>query len=502
MKIYFPNITFQGYPFVWELNEKTHQATCLLYCVKKETHARFEPNISLDIFKKFPGVTLDNGAIIIKDIRTFNAAYQNLAHLNELKDKITQSETALLRQKSSFFQSRKEKSQDQAVSSSPIRRRSLSNSSHPLYVRIILNELIKNDDTDSSLWGDTASYETYFAEKTNNDAQARGALFLKSAMSLSIMVQYEKNHRLYPLKSKLIKEIRGLLEELDPIYTAWCTQENIHANRKLVFHYFQNAVLEAMLNGNLNNKATEFEAEPQKLNPTLRKYAIDKARALRAELMLIKFNVLLDPELHPELALSEKEAKKLLPEITSLRDLLLKQPGEILEGIQTRLKKIAKLIIKSGVVEESNALLSTQLNHALSINSPVVMAFHSFQTLLHTLLDNQITASKKELIPDIVTKVTKETINQISKTFGMTHGQYIAPLSNIADSNFYLCKNWADKLAAELAEIKLKHPKDEKKITVYSQAIADKVVDFLHDQLHEFELAQDNVATATSMSIM
>ncbi|MCW8471598.1 hypothetical protein OQJ19_13215 [Fluoribacter gormanii] len=503
MKIYFPDITFEGNPFVWELNETTNQATCLMYCIKKDTQVQFIPKMSLDLFKKFPGITYDKDEIIIRDVKIFDKVYQILDHLRELKDKIAGPKATISRQKSSFFQYQKDKALDEVASTSKPPRRSLSLSSTnlPLFTHITLNELIKNDHITCSLWGDTVAYETYFEEKTSNDAKARGAIFLKSSLAFNIMVQYEKNRRLYPLKANVIKEIRALLEVLDPIYVNWYTKESIQANRELVFYYFQNAVSEAMLNGNLNNKPTEFETEePPKLNKALRTYAIEKARALRAELMLMKFNILINPELPPELSLSDKEIKT-LPEINSLRKLVFKQPIEILEDISTRLKKISLLIIESGIVEESNAELSTQLNHSLAINAPVIMDFHSFQSLLHALLDQQITSSsKKELIPDIVTKVTKETINQIIKTYKMTNSQYIAPLSKI-DSNFYLCKDWADKLAVELAEVKLKHPKEEKKVTAYSQAIADKVVGFMSHQLQEYQPNENDSLTSSSMSI-
>lgn len=502
MKIYFQNITFQGSPLVWELNESTHQATCLLYCIKKGTHSRFEPKISLDMFHEYPGVTIDDGAIIVKDVRTFPVAYQTLEHLNELKDKIVRSKPPIYKKQSTFFQYKKDNALESSTSYSKAqadkRRRSSSMADLPLYGRISLDDLIKKDDhANSSLWGDTVAYETYFEEKTRSDAKARGAIFLKSVSSFYIMVQYEKNHHLYPLKSQLIKEIRKLLDSLDPIYVNWCAQE-ITSNRKSIFLYFQNAVLEAMINGTFNDKPTEFDTpELEKSNPKLKQYAIEKARALRAELMLMKFNILINPELFPELALNEKEAKKVLPEITSFRQFVLKQPIEVIEDIKLKLKDVAGLIIQSGIVEESNLKLSTQLNHELSTNAAVIMDFHSFQALLHLQLDKQLSSNKKELIPDIATKVAKETIIQINKTFGKSHGQYIAQLSNIVDSDFYLCKEWAEQLAVELEEIILKHPKEEKKVLAYSHAIADKVVTFLQTQLHDYTPTLNEGTTAS-----
>lgn len=501
MKIYFQNITFQGSPLVWELNESTHQATCLLYCIKKGTHSRFEPKISLDLFNEYPGVIIDDGAIIIRDVRTFPDAYQTLDHLNELKEKIVQSKNPISKQPTIFFQYRKDKALESSTSSSNTqadrRRRSSSMADLPLYGRISLDELIKKDDhASSSLWGDTVAYEAYFEEKTRNDSRARGAIFLKSVASFYTMVQYEKNHHLYPLKSQLIKEIRKLLDSLDPIYMNWCAQE-ITSNRKSIFLYFQNAVLEAMLNGTFNDKPTEFDThELEKSNPKLKQYASEKARALRTELMLMKFNILINPELFPELALNEREAKKVLPEITSFRQFVLKQPMEVIEDIKQKLKKMADLIIQSGIVEESNLKLSMQLNHELSSNAPVIMDFHSFQALLHLQLDKQLSSNKKELIPDIATKVAKETIIQINKTLGNSHGQYIAPLSNVVDSDFYLCKEWAEQLTVELEEIILKHPKEEKKVLAYSHAIADKVVRFLQTQLHQYAPTPNEGATA------
>ncbi|WP_454781242.1 hypothetical protein [Legionella sp. WA2022007384] len=503
MKIYFPEIKFEGNPIVWELNEKTNQATCLLYCIKKDNQAQLMPKMSFDLFKKFPGITYDKGEILIKDVKIFDKAYLSVDHLCEVKETITAPKTNITRQKSLFFLEQKNKMLDGGASTSkPVRRSlSLSNTTLPAYTHITLDELIKNDHSTCALWGDTVAYENYFEDKTNSDAKARGAKFLRSAMSFNVMVQYEKNGYLYPLKSKVIKEIRALLKMLDPIYTDWYSDENIQVNRELVFHYLQNAVLEAMLNAPLNNKPTEFETkEPPKLGAALLNYAIEQARTLRAELMLIKFNILIKPELSPALALRDKEVK-VLPEITSFREFVLKQPKEIVEAISTRLNTITLLIIESGKVEDSNAELSTQLNSLLSVNAPEIMNFHSFKTLIHTLLDQQITSSRKnELIPEIVNKVTIETINQIYKVFNKTHSQYVAQLSKV-DDNFYICKDWADKLAVGLAEVKLKNPKEEKKVTAYSQAIADKVVSFIQHQLNEHQLRQDETISTSSLSI-
>ncbi len=487
MKIFFKNITIQGNPLVWKLDEKTNQATCLMYCVKTD-HSRVEPHITPEMFKDFPDIIFEDGKFIIKDVRNFNSPYQSIEHLEEIRKKIAQPGSAMLRQQSSFFQNRKDKAYEGTTSTSNRdvgRRRSVSSTSLPLYSRIILDELIKNDPSSSSLWGDTVAYESYFEQKTSKDAKSRRAIFLKSVFSFNVMVQYEKNLHLYPLKSKLIKQIRELLDLLDPIYMNWCNQ-NMDSSREAVYRYFQNAVLEAMLNGKFNNKATEFETpELAKFNPSLKKYAIEKARALRAELMLMKFNILISDELPLELALDEKEVKNAHSEMTSFRTLVLKQPAETVEHIKQVLKKMADLIIESGIREESNQQLTTQLNNELRSQASVIMDFHSFQALLTVQLAKQLSDNKKELLPDIVAKVAKEVIIKINRTFKMEHGQYIAPLSDIVDKDFYLCKEWAEELAVKLAEIKLKHPKEEKKVLAYADAVADKVVSYIQNQLND-----------------
>lgn len=402
MKIYFPAITFQGSPIVWELNEENHQATCLLSCIKKMPS---QPQIPLEIFKEFPDIIIEDGAVIIKDIRTFNTTYQSLDVINELKDQITseRSKERLLKRDSSFFKYKKTNLQEVYLST-PSKTHNITLDISSFYNRIILDELIKKDDTDATLWGDTVAYESYFEQKTSSDAKSRKAKFLKSEMSLHIMVQYEKNNRLYPLKSMLIKEIRALLDVLDPVYTDWCSQDGSSVfDKKSVVHYFQDAVLEAMLNSRINNKATEFETpESTSLSPALQKYAVIKARALRAELMLMKFNILINPELPIELALEEKTLNNLLTPISTLRKHITKQPQEVIENIKQKLKGMADLIIQAGIIEESNAQLSTRLNHDLQINVPVVMNFYSFRSLLQTQLELQITGSRKALIPDII----------------------------------------------------------------------------------------------------
>lgn len=102
MKIFFKNITIQGNPLVWKLDEKTNQATCLMYCVKTD-HSRVEPHITPEMFKDFPDIIFEDGKFIIKDVRNFNSPYQSIEHLEEIRKKIAQPGSAMLRQQSSFF---------------------------------------------------------------------------------------------------------------------------------------------------------------------------------------------------------------------------------------------------------------------------------------------------------------------------------------------------------------------------------------------------------------
>jgi hypothetical protein len=486
MKIYFPEIAFQNNPLVWEFNETTGCATCLFYCLNETSKSIIAKTYITDLLEKIPGIKIIDGVPIIPDAHLFDKKYTPV----EIEPSFS-IKPMPLKKNNSFFKSR---------TTSHVRLTSLP----PTYEHIDLDSIIPYDPVNANVWGETVAFEKHFLEKNSKDAKTHPASFLKSAMTFNAQVQYEKNEQINPIKYQLITSIRALLDLLDPIYVAWRHKSDaLSANtneKKLLFAYLQNAVLDVMLNGKFNQKPTEFESmESSKVSSTLLKYAEHQARALRAELMLMKFLVLVKEDLSVELAVSDKEDEAFLHILHTLQKFISKQPIKARQEISTKLQEITPLIIQCGVVEAVNQKLHQKLKDDLEAKKFIYNCI-SFQSLLTRILTPSIT--KPELIPGIITQATLETIKKIEKCFSNPSvSSYVAPLSISRDQDFYLCMNWAEKLIPELSSIKLKHPKEEKKITTYCDDVAEAVIDFIYSQLKELTVINQAQPSSSTMSM-
>lgn len=513
MKIYFTSITFNDSPVIWELDEKTHQATCTFTCLNESSDTRVKRTASLVMLNKLeeiPGVFSTEDTVMIKDVRLFKEKFILLSEPKPSSEKYDR--TSFFKRTFSVSRLRlpitriiEDVSQPSTDRTHTRKRSSTTETNHPRnFAQIALDNLIINNESESTLWGDTVSYEQYFERKTKEDKKSRTASYLQTTMSFNIMIQYEKNRVLYPLKSKVITAIRKFLDALDPVYTQWCQQDTFHFDKKMVFRYFQDAVLKAMLNAQFNNKPTEFdEMSKQKPNLKLLQYAEQEARVLRAKLMLMKFHVLINDSLLPDLALTEKEAKKLLPALNSLRQFILQQSPEFKEELHLRLQAIADFIIQSGIVEISNKELSEQLNRDLAMKKPIIHQFHSFQSLFALTLPEKY-SQKKDLIPTIIAKATEATINRIADSFEDTAlmGQNIARLTPQMDNNFYLCPIWAAELREIIGSIILKHPTDAKKVDQYCLQVAEKVTEYITARLHDLTIDNSPDARVFSSTVL
>lgn len=482
MKIYFAQIVFQNKPIIWELNQVTHQATCLFYCLEERFDSKKQSELLKEL-KKIPGIIFSDDEVVIQDIHTFDQNY--IAVIEETKENQVPTlniQSVYSKKRSSFFHNHPEAPRGTRTNS-PI-----------LPKHIDLDSLIPNDLEEPTLWRNTVAYEECFL-KQNISAKKMGATCLRTASSFNLLVQHEKDTLLLPEKFAVIKAIRKLLALLDPIYMEWCKTEFF--NNALIINYFQKAVLDAMLNGKINNNATEFEDEEQtQLEPALRKYAIQKTLELRAELMLMKFLVLINKEKPLELVINEDTSATLLPMLTSFRQFILEQKKALLKELRKTTQEICNCIIQSRKVEHENRKLSDQLSKELATKAPVIKEFRSFQFLLQEILSGH----KSESLADIITQTTTETIKQIAEVFKEKKwGQYIASLSLIIDHDFYLCPEWTKELIPVLAEIEFKKTKDDKKIKAYSNAVAEKVVDFFVAQLKEMTPLLSSASSSVTM---
>jgi hypothetical protein len=490
MKIYFPKISFQSSPLVWELDEQTNQATCLFYTknnglLNDKVHA-----LIFKTLKTFACIEVSEDSAVIKDVSTFGGVYIPVSETEKLTKALsTRAITPLkvpLRQKSTFF----------TLPPSPI----TSPRTTPKLEHLHLTYLIpKGDPSTSSLWGDTVAYLEHFEKKTAQEKYDRAAAYVKSSFAFKLNVQHEKSTRLIPLKKNVISRIKELLISLDEVYIQWYAEKSPLITKNFI-KYFQNGVLEAMLNEPVNNRVTDFDNATQShYSPALREYSRKQALELRTNFMLIKFLCLVtkDDKFPIEFAVNETELDELKPLLSSLREFFLKQTPEYLHIVNTKLEEIAQCIIASHATEVSNIELSDKIILALA-SSPVVRGFVSYNSILQKITHPN--DSKPELPLSITHTIIQTTIQAINKNFKKNYSQSIAPLGTLGDKDFYLLQAWEAKLIAKLKSI---NQKDLKKNNTdkYATAVAEKVVTFLQKHVHEnVQKESPETAVATSSS--
>lgn len=318
MKIYFPKITFNNVPLVWDYDEKTNKATCTFLTTEKvvNSHAVLRELSS----KLYPGITLTLESAIIEDFTSFAQAYPSKPLLSKsfgkvpLWDLLPEKEAIvhstdskeLIRGRSISVRAIQESRSVGLISSigssspsGPISPRagapvvtvkeklprstsgkslnfnkskisekpgsspySLFERPKNMYESILLDDLIVKQD-DPGLWGDTVGYKRYFTEKTEQDRSERSEIYLRNESSFYKEHQYLLNDNICPFKSEIIILIEQVLKkELDPAYQEWIKEQGNKLTPqilKALFKYLSGAVLNTMTNESFNKEPTEYE---------------------------------------------------------------------------------------------------------------------------------------------------------------------------------------------------------------------------------------------------
>lgn len=471
MKIYFPKISFQGSPLVWELDEQTLQAHCLFYTINGQVNDKSRALV-FKTLTTFAGIELSEHSALINEVSKFSNVYIPVAEAEKLTKTTSTRAIPLpklpLRQNSTFFHT-----------TSPLTSPRVAKLKH-----IRLNDLVPTGDHAlSSLWGDTVAYLKYFEDKTMQDQYDRAAACVRSSAAFAINVQHAKSDKLFPFKHDVIVATQQLLDLLDPVYMQWHKKNTLPITKSLV-KYFQTAVETAMKNEGINDRATDFDKLMKSLYPA---ELVERFRAqafkLRTDAMLMKFLFLVTPgdEIPLSYVANKHEINELEPLLRSLRTFFLQQAPEYLHHIHAKLEEIAQCIVGSNAPEVEDANSINQIRQELA-SSSVVRGFVSFNSILQKITHPD--EAKPELPLSITHKIIQTTIQFINEKFKKNYSQSIAPLGTLGDKDFYLLHDWEEMLTTELKSINQKDLK-RNKTDKYAAAVAKKVVEFLQEHVAE-----------------
>ncbi|EHL32662.1 hypothetical protein [Legionella drancourtii] len=485
MKIYFPKISFQGSPLVWELDEQTNQATCLFYSINGQLNDKARA-LMFRTLKAFASIEVSENSALIKEVSKFGDAYIPVLETEKLtrshSTRAMPPENVLSRQKSAFFPT-------------PISPRT------PKLEHIHLTYLIpKGDPSTASLWGDTVAYLEHFNKKTEQDRYNRAAAYVRSSAAFIVNAQHEKTKKLFPFKHNVLVAIEQLLELLDPVYVQW-HKENKLAITKSFVKYFQTAIVTAMKNEGINNRPTDFDGLMNSDYPAaLVEDSRTDAFKSRTNAMLMKFLFLVTKGDKFPLAYvaNEHEINELEPLLMSLRKFFLQQTAEYLHTVNAKLEEIAQFIVKSNTPEVKDADSINKITQEYASSPPVLGDFVSFNSILQKITHPN--DSKPELPLSITHTIIQTTMQAINENFKKNYSQFIAPLGTLGDKDFYLLQALEDKLTATLKSINQKDLK-RNNTDKYATAVAEKVVTFLQKRVHEHvqkESQETEVATSSS----
>ncbi|CDZ78274.1 hypothetical protein BN59_02584 [Legionella massiliensis] len=529
MQIYFANIRYLGIPIIWEYDEATNKATCLF---KLTDTTRIVNKISMiTSLRDLEGLIVndDTHEVIIDDaLRFFKSNQMTRFEQTPVVPPLSLQSISIGGEKEPAFFSRKlpkppthrtspvpalisssstfelPPSLDSIPSCSSTtlviestESQSTDDKGFDLEVKngIWLNTIFpKTENADLTKWSNTRAHEGYFEGKTREDEEER----LSSPL---VSLQYNKNHELYPIKSKQMALVRSLFDQiLAPIYEQM--NEGRPAPSQLI-GFFQNAIEGLMLNGRFNSGPTEYEKmseeeRAEKFGDDELAYedAVLEARRARARVMLRPLRYFTS-----DLLLQFKDE-------TLRRDLeLLKFAARSKrQTIDCIINELETLIIDSGKVEFKFAQLFNKLISQLSRKDDVKDEIieeqescshqvHSF--LLLTLLAAHDETKKKSKarqrekakINEIAAEVVRSAIQAIRNDPAFIDSPHI-PGGNDFYFSKELCLVFQNGLPAyfnkELETRKFAKSKHNKKEKI--AIIKDYVVDFIGKQLRAVPL--------------
>ncbi len=499
MKIYFPDITFNNVPLVWDYDEKTNKAVCMFLSTEKVENSQA---VLLQLGnKQYSGILLTSETAIIENVTSFTHTYpskpflaklvgrsslSNLHPEKEKQDTIVRDSPSksLIRERSTSIRKITEphhgpissavtiKEKERIAGSTMTKTLNSDKSTvsekkgyspHVMFERpqnsyesILLDDLIIKRD-DPGLWGDTVGYKSYFTEKTEQDRLERSETHLRNESSFYKENQYLLNDSICPLKSEIIILIEQLLKrELNPAYQDWKKEQGDKLNPKILrelFRYLRGAVLNTMINESFNKEPTEYELLSEEDrhgkfhgNRARYEFANHEIRKSRARLMMMDWMVLFDESCPLELGSVCSLPAEATQMLTSFKEHLIKDTDRV-KRLGKWLGILETLLIKSGEVERNNNKLTKELRIQLADKTKSIGEYSSLCGTVRTFLTkaNQ-THGTKHAVSDIVCQKfadqsVHKAIKLLLKDADYKPVPYVAKVQS-TDNDLYLNKEW------------------------------------------------------------
>jgi hypothetical protein len=442
MKIFFSTVCIDKFPVIWEELESTpNQLRC---CYKLVGSKPMDKQLMLEKLEKIDGVTIDSGEAIIRDAENFYRLHQDKTCLSvgfhsRIRNAFFTADIASIKLNDESA-SKVQRQRSPQMSPKIITPRSiLSPKSDGAKRGIDLDTLIPNTETNSGLWGDTVSHETYFTEKTEEDAVNRQYKLLKSNSRLFAELQYKKNKKVGKIRKQLIIEIRHLFDEiLDKPFLRICGNE---PTLPALVKYFQDAILKAMVTTPYDYSPTEYEKMPSadrlELFPddTEYQFANNQMRLARANIKLRPLLFFIDDKI---LSIHLTNDIKLSNYLDTLK--LYFKP--LILEITNSISNLQNLLIELGMKLYQCQLAEQKLKDAINNRHPSINEFISFSVLINQFLKEKLGLESdylhKKIIEDAIARIYKYIDEDIAK------GQISPPRGG--DSDFYLSKELANSL--------------------------------------------------------
>lgn len=350
----FSNISFNGVKLIWSYNEETNSAILTPIVNGKDAKLKLDDVFAVLKEKNVENlITFDSTAIEITDVKAFARIYPrepytprtvstspggrvHLAHedrVNSLPDDFFMKHSALFKsvkrmddklpdENKPISESVEESVSGESVTSLSTLKTDQKpfldsrNINRKEFKLIHLDALILEKE-DVGIWRNTLSIKQVFKSQTSNKLQEISGDF-RAISSFNLEWQIKKNNEYYAVKEKLLAKIEELFNHpLNEAYNAWAEQVPIQYRRQVYF-FLQGLVNDSMVLEPFCNTLTEYEKmNDEELhflfhgNKSLQDFAIQQARQMRVQLMLIGFAYLTKPDVSINLvaALDEDDVR-------------------------------------------------------------------------------------------------------------------------------------------------------------------------------------------------
>ena len=350
-----------------------------------------------------------------------------------------------------------------------------------------IDNIIPQTEKTSPIWGRTLCYKDYFIEAIEKELACRSQFIESACTVMTKEQQLPKNIDLYKVKKNQIELICQLFDNiLAPIYDQLYPHNDPGEE---VIKYFRTVIEGVMVNDPLNLGPTDFESlyESKRLNRfhgdrEMIDFAITEERVARANIMMLRpLLFFVRDDIKSAHLTSCKEVIQLLDQIK----LKIKEKN-LIDSVELRLYKLAKVTAQSGQIEEKHEKIKTKIQQRdKNKERQIGQSSYSCYRLISDFLDTQLpkTKEKEQLLDSISQESVEMIIRTIDETITPVIGDKILP--KIREDDFYFGQNWYDQLSSNLGKDlgKVFSSMDLSKKGMKDQ---EKIVSIIHDYIKGF----------------